>query len=76
MTLMMNIYFDFSFLHRYDEAFSTEPVKNTGKGTPLGFYHVQNVSFRTVFKSYNIYFWLSVPLKNPEKKVIMLGKMT
>lgn len=34
----------FSFLHRHDEAFSTEPVKNTGKGTPLGFYHVQNVS--------------------------------
>lgn len=32
-----------SFLHRHDEAFSTEPVKNTGKGTPLGFYHVQNV---------------------------------
>lgn len=34
-----------SFLHRHDEAFSTEPVKNTGKGTPLGFYHVQNVIF-------------------------------
>lgn len=33
-----------SFLHRHDEAFSTEPVKNSGKGTPLGFYHVQNVS--------------------------------
>lgn len=37
-------YFCFSFLHRHDEAFSTEPVKNTGKGAPLGFYHVQNVS--------------------------------
>jgi hypothetical protein len=34
----------YSFLHRHDEAFSTEPVKNTGKGPPLGFYHVQNVS--------------------------------
>lgn len=33
-----------SFLHRHDEAFSTEPLKNTGKGSPLGFYHVQNVS--------------------------------
>lgn len=34
----------FSFLHRHDDAFSTEPVKNCGKGTPVGFYHVQNVS--------------------------------
>lgn len=36
--------FHISFLHRHDEAFSTEPVKNTGKGNPPGFYHVQNVS--------------------------------
>lgn len=36
--------FVFSFLHRHDEAFSTEPLKNTGNGAPLGFYHVQNVS--------------------------------
>lgn len=36
--------FDFhSFIHRHDEAFSTEPLKNTGRGPPLGFYHVQNV---------------------------------
>lgn len=34
--------FIFSFLHRHDDAFSTEPVKNYG--TPVGFYHVQNVS--------------------------------
>lgn len=34
----------FSFIHRHDEAFSTEPLKNTGRGPPLGFYHVQNVS--------------------------------
>ena len=40
-----DIFCQFNFLHRHDEAFSTEPVKNTGKGTPLGFYHVQNVSF-------------------------------
>lgn len=32
-----------SFIHRHDEAFSTEPLKNTGRGPPLGFYHVQNV---------------------------------
>jgi hypothetical protein len=37
------MYFFHSFLHRHDEAFSTEPVKNTGKGNPPGFYHVQNV---------------------------------
>lgn len=40
-----------SFLHRHDEAFSTEPVKNTGKGPPLGFYHVQNVREAVVFVS-------------------------
>ncbi|KOB76657.1 Uncharacterized protein OBRU01_04754 [Operophtera brumata] len=33
-----------SFLHRNEDAFSTEPVKNTGKNTPLGFYHVQNIT--------------------------------
>lgn len=33
----------YSFIHRHDEAFSTEPLKNTGRGPPLGFYHVQNV---------------------------------
>ena len=31
-----------SFLHRQEEAFSTEPLKNPGKGNPLGFYHEQN----------------------------------
>ncbi|XP_068914980.1 kinesin-like protein unc-104 isoform X8 [Tenebrio molitor] len=39
--------FSSSFLHRHDEAFSTEPVKNSGKGTPLGFYHVQNITVST-----------------------------
>uniref|UniRef100_A0A8C9U4Y5 plus-end-directed kinesin ATPase n=1 Tax=Scleropages formosus TaxID=113540 RepID=A0A8C9U4Y5_SCLFO len=39
-----DIFCQFNFLHRHDEAFSTEPLKNTGKGTPLGFYHVQNVA--------------------------------
>ncbi|XP_043978945.1 kinesin-like protein KIF1B isoform X12 [Gambusia affinis] len=39
-----DIFCQFNFLHRHDEAFSTEPLKNIGKGAPLGFYHVQNVS--------------------------------
>lgn len=39
----------FSFLHRHDEAFSTEPLKNAGKGAPLGFYHVQNVGAETQY---------------------------
>ncbi|CAG5136554.1 unnamed protein product, partial [Candidula unifasciata] len=37
-----DIFCQFNFKHRHDEAFSTEPLKNTGKGPPLGFYHVQN----------------------------------
>jgi len=37
-----------SFLHRRDEAFSTEPLQNTGQGAPLGFYHVQNVSLFSI----------------------------
>ncbi|MBN3276555.1 KIF1B protein, partial [Polyodon spathula] len=39
-----DIFCQFNFLHRHDEAFSTEPLKNTGRGAPLGFFHVQNVS--------------------------------
>ncbi|KFQ70451.1 Kinesin-like KIF1B [Phaethon lepturus] len=39
-----DIFCQFNFLHRHDEAFSTEPLKNNGRGTPLGFYHVQNVA--------------------------------
>jgi len=46
-----DIFCQFNFLHRHDEAFSTEPVKNTGKGTPLGFYHVQNITV-SVTKSF------------------------
>lgn len=42
--------FIFSFLHRHDDAFSTEPVKNCGKGTPVGFYHVQNVNTYIKYK--------------------------
>jgi len=36
-------YLLFRFLNSNDEVFSTEPVKNLGKGTPLSFYHAQNV---------------------------------
>ncbi|KAL6447839.1 hypothetical protein ACFW04_000152 [Cataglyphis niger] len=46
-----DIFCQFNFLHRHDEAFSTEPVKNTGKGNPPGFYHVQNITV-TVTKSF------------------------
>uniref|UniRef100_A0A8K9XTL2 plus-end-directed kinesin ATPase n=1 Tax=Oncorhynchus mykiss TaxID=8022 RepID=A0A8K9XTL2_ONCMY len=38
-----DIFCQFNFIHCHDEAFSTEPLKNTGRGPPLGFYHVQNV---------------------------------
>lgn len=46
-----DIFCQFNFLHRHDEAFSTEPVKNTGKGNSPGFYHVQNITV-TVTKSF------------------------
>ncbi|KAJ8360794.1 hypothetical protein SKAU_G00173190 [Synaphobranchus kaupii] len=39
-----DIFCQFNFLHGNDEAFSTEPLKNSGKGSPLGFYHVQNIA--------------------------------
>ena len=42
--ITFDLLFYFSFINRKDEAFSTEPIKNTGRGTPLNFYHVQNVS--------------------------------
>uniref|UniRef100_A0A0N5A8N5 Kinesin-like protein unc-104 n=1 Tax=Syphacia muris TaxID=451379 RepID=A0A0N5A8N5_9BILA len=37
-----DVFCQFNFLHRHDEAFSTEPMKNTSR-TPLIFNHVQNV---------------------------------
>ncbi|XP_063408663.1 kinesin-like protein unc-104 [Mytilus trossulus] len=46
-----DIFCQFNFLHRHDEAFSTEPLKNCGKNNPLGFYHVQNFTV-TVTKSF------------------------
>ncbi|XP_032614767.1 kinesin-like protein KIF1B isoform X8 [Hylobates moloch] len=39
-----DIFCQFNFLHRHDEAFSTEPLKNNGRGSPLAFYHVQNIA--------------------------------
>ncbi|XP_016352712.1 kinesin-like protein KIF1A [Sinocyclocheilus anshuiensis] len=39
-----DIFCQFNFIHRHDEAFSTEPLKNTGRGPPLGFYHAQNIA--------------------------------
>lgn len=53
--VLMNLCFlAFSFLHRHDEAFSTEPLKNGGKSHPLGFYHVQNVRLVLYFQLYSI----------------------
>nr|XP_034337468.1 kinesin-like protein unc-104 isoform X9 [Crassostrea gigas] len=46
-----DIFCQFNFLHRHDEAFSTEPLKNGGKSHPLGFYHVQNFTV-SVSKSF------------------------
>lgn len=37
-----DIFCQFNFIHRHKEAFSTEPIKNSG--APLGFYHVQNIT--------------------------------
>lgn len=37
-----DIFCQFNFMHRHEEAFSTEPVKNAG--APIGFYHVQNIT--------------------------------
>lgn len=39
-----DVFCQFNFLHLVDEAFSTESIKNTGKGRPPGFYRVQNIS--------------------------------
>jgi kinesin-like protein unc-104 len=38
------IFCQFNFHHRNDEAFSTEVIKNTGKGPPPGFYRIQNIT--------------------------------
>ncbi|NWI91039.1 KIF1B protein, partial [Pitta sordida] len=56
-----DIFCQFNFIHRHDEAFSTEPLKNTGRGPPLGSPAVQNVlevtkSFIEYIKSQPIVF--------------------
>lgn len=48
-TIFACFIFLLSYLHCHDEAFSTEPLKNNGRGSPLGFYHVQNVSDLDIF---------------------------
>ena len=46
-----DIFCQFNFMHRNNEAFSTEPLPNTGKGPPLGFFHIQYFTV-TVTKSF------------------------
>ncbi|XP_015784743.1 kinesin-like protein unc-104 isoform X3 [Tetranychus urticae] len=36
----------FNFLHRRDEPFLTESIKNTGKGPPPGFFRIQNITIQ------------------------------
>ncbi|KAJ1373413.1 hypothetical protein KIN20_035803 [Parelaphostrongylus tenuis] len=40
-----DVFCQFNFLHRHDEAFSTEPLKNTGRA-PLSFDHSQNLHIK------------------------------
>jgi kinesin family protein 1 len=37
-----DIFCQFSFAHRPNEAFSTEPLQSAAKGPPLGFFHIQH----------------------------------
>ena len=39
-----DVFCQFNFLHLFDEAFSTEPIKNTGTGPPPGFFRMQNIT--------------------------------
>lgn len=40
-----DVFCQYHFVHHVDEAFSTEPIRNNGvKGSPLSFYHVQNIT--------------------------------
>ena len=62
-----------SFLHRHDEAFSTEPLKNNGRGSPLGFYHVQNVSHVDIFCQ--VYYRLVVPRSSCVRQASCTGSL-
>ncbi|CAF0730672.1 unnamed protein product [Brachionus calyciflorus] len=46
-----DIFCQFNFLHKNNEAFSTEPLENNSKAPPLGFFHIQNFSV-TVTRSF------------------------
>jgi kinesin family member 1 len=39
-----DVFCQFNFLNHHDEAFSTEPIRNASKATPLSFFHVQNIT--------------------------------
>ncbi|KAJ6219465.1 hypothetical protein RDWZM_005277 [Blomia tropicalis] len=49
-----DVFCQFNFRHRYDEAFSTESIKNTAKGRTAGFYRDQNIVVRVTnaFREY------------------------
>ena len=49
-----DVFCQFNFLHRFDEAFSTEPIKNTGSGPAPGFFRIQNITV-TVTQSFMQY---------------------
>ena len=38
-----DIFCQFNFMHRINEAYSTELMQNSSKGPSLGFFHIQNV---------------------------------
>lgn len=44
-----DVFIQFKFLNRNDETFSTEPVKNPGKGVPITISYHQNVSTKCIF---------------------------
>lgn len=52
-----DVFCQFNFLHKHDEAFSTEQIKNTGKGPPPGFYRIQNITV-TITKAFIDYIQL------------------
>jgi hypothetical protein len=42
-----DIFCQFNFLHQHQEAYSTEPIKNSSKSeVPLVFSHMQNVKYQ------------------------------
>lgn len=39
-----DVFCQFNFLHKQNEAFSTEPIKNSGTGPAPGFFRIQNIT--------------------------------